>query len=429
MRYGGGWHALTGFDNTLDASAVRHGTVVLTPPHDWDGATPEKTQWVLWEGFCNLGSIRTQSLGSAIRGWGGRLTMVAARYNRTLASPLRLAARTIDTGILRYCKADDNGRWLLVLRDSIQQRESWQVWRWERGAYAPVPALPSEYVWQSDHVQMLGPDPAVWAWGVSCEGMWQGTRFVDRLPETDLSALIGTAEDWTSLAQWLRWWRVPLLSEPYVVNVRLQVDKQPLETLRAWISSSSPTGTSWDSPSSWIEVLRNYFHDWSPDPEVANRALEEFEFLKGPTPETWWQGHEALLAISPVLMVNLANAGLRGRGCSPQDRRAALSMLAARIAGLSSPGSAGLAKAEQSCLEDAASQWGLDHVFLEREVFSEAAKRVGLFSEGSARHQWLRGSTARGTSDDNLRIALNVGPLREWLAMRLIRGLTENEGK
>ena len=174
----------------------------------------------------------------------------------------------------------------------------------------------------------------------------------------------------------------------------------------------------WDEPSSWIEVLREHFHDWSPDPDIARRALEEFEFLTG-KPESWWQGYEPLLAISPVLLVSLAAAGLRGLGCSLHDSRAALTLLAARVAGLHKAGTAELAFAEQSRLKDAADQWGLDPYFLEREVFTEAAKRIGLAGGSSA--------MARDTNADNLRVALNTGPLREWLAVRLIREFTENE--
>jgi hypothetical protein len=345
--------------------------------------------------------------------------MMPARYNRAAVRPLPLATRVIETGILRYCLSDDRGRWLLALRDTISYSERWEVWRWDRDTAAPVKVPPVEYEWLGDRVQMLSAQPPVWAWGISCEGVWQGSRFVNAEPEVEFGTMAARVEHWPALAQWLRWWRVPLLSLPHSAYVKQRVYEQPLETLRAWTCSSSPDGTTWDDPSSWIEVLREYFHDWFPESEVARRALDDFEFLTG-TPDSWWRKYETVLAASPVLLVNLAVAGLRGIGCPAQETRAALAMLAARIARLTKGGMAELARAEQACLEDAAAQWGLDPYFLEREVFTEAAKQVGLREDHDA--------PTRETSADNLRVALNVGPLREWLAIRLIREFTQREG-
>jgi len=128
--------------------------------------------------------------------------------------------------------------------------------------------------------------------------------------------LIRTTQDWEKTAQWLRWWRVPLLHEILKTAVRARVAASRLTTLRSWTSTEElqcGARYSEEHEEAWQSVTRGFLWDWIPDGKESTAILTGLGLLTG-TPaldgDRAWNGYEELLAIQPLLLAQAARRGL-----------------------------------------------------------------------------------------------------------------------
>jgi len=189
--------------------------------------------------------VRSQQL----RGMGESLALRFGLMNQH--SPgLTLGSSTMYCGQLRRVQRD--GVWYrLQLRELSMRASEYRVHVWERGAAVPRVLDPTEVECDAQGAIlsiMLDSAPAPLGWALSLGRLWKGSRFhVD--PATGDAAWAAVCAGWLeifggqakregaweALAVCLRWWKFPVLMQPFLTAVEARVWAEPSATFRAWV--------------------------------------------------------------------------------------------------------------------------------------------------------------------------------------------------
>lgn len=166
--------------------------------------------------------------------------------NEAVDQRASLASSVFSTGILAEV-TENAGLYLLKLRHAIEAAADLRVWVWENGSPEPRLLELAEVEAHSDQRTLSILDLSARAplgWAVSLEGQWEGARLhLD--PGTPgwkeicsrwESTLLGS-NNWPATAAALRWWRFPVLMEPFRAIVHTRVQQDPVSTLLAWTGS------------------------------------------------------------------------------------------------------------------------------------------------------------------------------------------------
>jgi hypothetical protein len=284
-----------------------------------------------------------------------------------------------------------------------------QVLVWLLSQSSPTTIPRSSWSQQGRAVMLSCPPENVIAYAVAYNGAWLGSHPVS--PElVEFVALINTVEDWPNLARWLQWWRLPLLDEHVREALSRRIRKEPLETFLAWFSENEDFALKamrFSHPN-WQIVMRELFWNWKPSPAQSSEILRQTGSLSGDPRKDileGWKSLSELVAINPVLSAAIVIKGLPilYPSASPIECRSLCMIACNEIAGLPKQ-AADLPRFKQSLISEAARQMKVDRSFIEKGLFREALE---LYN-GEQR-------TAL-----NLRVALAVQPLRQWLAIQLI---------
>jgi hypothetical protein len=208
--------------------------------------------------------------------------------NEERANRIQLASAVYSTGILVEIQ-ETVELYLLVLREKIEAAPDLRVWVWEDSSSRPR-LLPREEVEaHSDNLtlsvlQLSASNPIGWA--VSLDGNWRGARFhVDprtknwpRLSE-QWSAVLAGEEAWEDCAAALRWWRFPVLMDPFRTVVLEQVSRNRFKTLKAWIGTPrvSQMALSRNEAEFYINPLRTLLWEFSPTTDECKQLWAAHE--------------------------------------------------------------------------------------------------------------------------------------------------------
>ena len=189
-----------------------------------------------------------------------------------------LVSSIYSTGILADV-TENAGLYLLKLRHAIEAAPDLRVWVWEDGSPEPRLLERAEVEAHSDQRTLSILDlsaPAPLGWAVSLEGQWQGARFhlsPGTLGWPDMcsrwESTLTESSDWRTTAAVLRWWRFPVLMEPFRSIVRARVQQDPVSTLQAWTSldlrPEMEIGRT--EAESFLSPIRTFLWQYSPSRE------------------------------------------------------------------------------------------------------------------------------------------------------------------
>jgi hypothetical protein len=228
----------------------------------------------------------------------------------------------------------------------------------------------------------------------------------------DFAKIVWDTPHWKETAAWLAWWHVPVLMQEIRSAVADRVRSQASDTLVAWLGLSngkmSPSCMS-NVTLRMKDAIRTFFHERLPDANKSADVLQSLQLVCGDWDQDEyeaWENYDTLLEISPVLLAHLARTG----GAAfykdqPDCFKDLMGLLRRRIAGLGELDSdSDVAEIENNLLATAARVMGVDDQFIKRSLLEEARKL-------------LKSETPIVR---NLEYCLDIQPLRDWIALRLL---------
>lgn len=306
-----GWNLLPR-NKALDAGTIEGNTLAIR----WCETDADDPWLTLGEMpvVANPRSLRRQGYAAC----GEPLELRFGLMNEVRNYRLTFAPAVYATGLLAEVKADES-RTVLVLRVPIEAANELQVWVWETGQSSPR-LLDSQFVSpQPDHRKLFiapGQVGVPLGWAISLDGEWRGARFAAEPQSRDWDGFVQRwlealrkAESWQQCAAALRWWRFPVLMEPFRETVEAQAARFGLATLKAWISPQSPIGglVSRSSAEFYMNPLRTLLWNYRPRSCEAMELWKSFAdeviaaFDKGQVSPTC----SLLLYAHPVLLARL----------------------------------------------------------------------------------------------------------------------------
>jgi hypothetical protein len=238
--------------------------------------------------------------------------------NEEIPSRIQLASAVYSTGILAAVR-ETVDLYLLVLREKIEAAPNLCVWVWEAGNSTPRLLSREEVEAHSDNqtisvLQLSAPNPIGWA--VSLDENWRGARFhADPRTKnwpwicTQWKDVLAQDETWGNCAAALRWWRFPVLMEPFLAIVRERALSNPYDTLRAWIESPRLPAMAFSRSEAeyYINPMRTLLWDYSPTPEECKRlwAAHETSFFSAFEAGQLCIAATLLLISHPVLLAKI----------------------------------------------------------------------------------------------------------------------------
>ena len=409
LERSGTWSPANG-EQLFDKADFGTGRLIVRPPSHWLGTPAELEDWALMEGasFCaRLRNHRLANLDNVTSGLGQPLTLAIGPYNNS-DSGIPIARAVVDSGILKELSISDNA-YSLILRHDIELNSNHQIWAWRRGEPVPKRLLRGSWVQQGRTIVISDSPEDLISCAISFNAAWLGSC-VRSDGFDQFAELIKTTEEWIEVAQWVQWWRIPLLYEKIRTAISLRIRRQPLETFRVWFCSG-PNANPMSMRSShphWEILLREFFWHWTPTEKESQELLASAGILTGNPGldvERGWTGLIDLTLVNPVLAALLALRGLKGLypNASLAEARSLIILACNEIAGLARQ-SANLVEAKHALLSEAVRQMRVDRAFIEKGLLHEARE---LYN-------------GREPLRQNLRVAYGVQPFRKWLTMELI---------
>lgn len=220
-----------------------------------------------------------------LRALGESLELRFGLMNESLAERIVLSSAVYSSGILADV-SESPDLYVLTLRDAIEAALELRVWVWEDGSSEPRVLPRSEVEAHSDKrtlstLQLSVSKPLGWA--VSLEGEWLGGRFHvsagspdwQRLRHNWTSTLANT-KNWPATAAALRWWRFPVLMDPFHLIVQEQARRHPLTTLLAWTAPDAcpDMSISRSEAEVFASPIRRFFWHYAPAGQDAMMAWD-----------------------------------------------------------------------------------------------------------------------------------------------------------
>jgi len=388
---------------------------VLAIPHE--GSLKE---WAYTEGdrFLARPSSSGDSIGQELVGLGAPLYFRKGPYNST-EKPLEISRAVIDSGVLGTAKRIDGG-WAVALRQDLDLSDQFRLHAWYPKEPVPVVVEPSHWRHDPQTRSLLVKsergdvdDPC--SISLSFSGTSVGRTWCGNSAFNEIARIVSAATDWRMTASWLAWWHVPVLADEIRQAVALRVRARTADTLIAWMGLvGNEEMPQWmkDVTLKMKAAIRVFFHGELPEPGKCAEILQALGLLSGDwyqDVDEAWERYENLLEISPVVLTHLVKSGTQELyGSKPVRVESLLQRLRCKIAGLpesdSSTTKADIANVEKELLWSASRVMTVDDQFLTRSVLEEA-RRV-LRSEASPVH--------------NLDYCLDIQPVRDWIALRLL---------
>ena len=273
-----GWIVFDGW-KTVDAAEVSGRKLQILFP-EADCFEPE---WYLCEGIRPIKRAASSVLLSGLAGCGEPLVLRESLLQGR-CSPLSPAV--INSGNLSHVSSS-GAQHQLELRHPSEWIHEYDVLVWPAEATMPY-ALPHECCTSLDDrtIIVTAYIEKPLAWAISHEGRWKGAKFVAnpdfasgwRDATAQFAASLYASSDWRNTAAWLRWWRIPVLMEPFRPAVASQVPKNQCTTLTEWIrqgeihsADNRPFLQSIDD-NLWSVAVRGFDALWNWHPDSSESA-------------------------------------------------------------------------------------------------------------------------------------------------------------
>lgn len=407
----GGW-ALPDCRRIMDKAELQTSRILALPSDP-----PNLTEWGFTEGerFLARPSRNGDYIGQELIGLGAPLCFRRGPYN-AVEAPIGISRAVIDYGVFAGAERIDQG-WCVGLRHEQEFTDEFAVHIWYPDEPLPVTLKRTE--WQHDCATrsiVVSPssshfdDPCSIA--LSFAGKCIGRTWCGMAAFHDIAKIIQDTPHWKETASWLAWWHAPVLIQEIRSAVADRVRSQAADTLVAWLGLSndnlSPKCMT-DVTLRMKDAIRSFFHEKLPDPGKSGEVLQSLQLVSG----DWdldeseaWESYDALLEISPIILAHLARTGAselyRGQ---PDKYKELMGLLRRRIASLGELDSdSDIVEVERDLLVTAARVMGVDEQFINRSLQNEARK--------------LLRSEQRNMR--NLEYCLEIQPLRDWIALRLL---------
>jgi hypothetical protein len=305
-----GWR-LVARDKVLDAGAIEGRTLAVR----WSESGADDPWLTLGHlpVVANPRSVRRQRYAAC----GEPLELRFGLMNEVANYRVTLAPAVYSTGILAEVKTDS--KYALALREPIEAVDELRVWVWEEGETSPrllEEGLVSPHPDKQNLWIALGAATSPIGWAIALEGEWRGARFHADPQSPGWStladkwvAILSRPEGWLECARALRWWRFPVLMEPFRKAVQAQAARSGFLTLRSWLDPYSPYGDPFSRPAAefYANPLRTLLWAYRPTPDESMSLWEVFApeiikaFDKGRVPPTCG----LLLNAHPVLLARI----------------------------------------------------------------------------------------------------------------------------
>ncbi len=273
----------------------------------------EDWAWLEGEHLCGRPRNEAMKLGLYAYGIGEPLDLCVGPYNRRY-NWAQVARALVQSGVLA-CATRDGDSCTLTLRSDLELGPDHELWVWRYDARCPESISREHWSQSEDQCEVkLADDASPLAFAVSYEGAWLGAWTLSDEWARLLRNRTGKP-DWSSTANWLKWWRVPLVHPDLIEQARAAVQRDRLGTFLAWVSTEPPcssTCTEEDFEAAWRYVVRKLFWRWYPNPDQSKIILRELSLLSGEGAldiGNGWAGFDRLMLISPVLAVRIAVQG------------------------------------------------------------------------------------------------------------------------
>lgn len=259
--------------DALDAGVIEGSRMAVR----WDGTADDP-----WLTLGPLPLVRDPQVlrRQRLKALGEPLELRFGLMNESLAERIPLAASVYSSGLLADV-SETTDLYLLKLRHAIEAAPDLRVWVWEDESSEPRILSRSEVEAHSDNrtlsvLQMSVGAPLGWA--VSLEGEWHGARFHVNPAAPEWSGLcyrwtstLACSSDWPATASALRWWRFPVLMDPFKDIVQEQVKRHPLDTLLAWVGPATrpEREISRSDADCFSNPIRTFLWQYSPTAEAC----------------------------------------------------------------------------------------------------------------------------------------------------------------
>lgn len=309
-----GWKVLKE-SSDVDASFLGIRRIVARLPAHFDGDRVSTADWAWMEGshFCGRPRNAPMLLGTAVHAVGEPLLLSVGPYNQSREGRV-IARSVIHSGVIAWIEQTNDGCYI-HLRRNLALGSEHGVWIWPSQSEEPHLLSRAEWRQEGDACTLrVHASTTPIAFAISFQGAWLGARTCER-GWAGLIDVLRSCKHWQLLAQWLKWWRVPLLHPALKPLASELVKSQPVATIQAWVSGNTSVTipvSSDEHEESWRTVTRMLLWDWAPTPADAAMILRNCGLLTGNLEDDSrlaWDGYEELLAVQPILLAQLAARG------------------------------------------------------------------------------------------------------------------------
>jgi hypothetical protein len=226
----------------IDVEYLRGRRILTRVPSRYHGDQLVVEDWAWMEGdhFCGRPRDKACAIGGTLHALGESLCLGAGPYNRPFGGQ-RLARSVIQSGIVDRVE-QDGGEYQIQLRHAIELGPGYAIWVWIENGASPEVVPVTDWIQEEDACLVaLNPSAKPVAFAISFRGEWQGARTCQS-GWNGFADLILSSPAWETTAQWLKWWRVPLLQEVLRTAVRKRVIEAKIGTIRAWAATDDLQG-------------------------------------------------------------------------------------------------------------------------------------------------------------------------------------------
>lgn len=374
------------------------------PPSIWKGEALEERDWAILEGdrILDRPSRRGQMLIHSLFGLGEELRLAVNKRGEWWRG-FKIVLGVVDTGLIRSAEKTDSAVTIELLRD-IEIGQNHELWVWPTDAPEPAP-LAREY-WRVDDGRIVadietGHTASI---AIAFKGLWLGAISLGRDHSwLTFKGVIEQTTCWSVTAEWLRWFRVPILL-PHLRSVaQMKAESDPAGTFLAWTCerpTDSRSSFSDEHRERWAQVIRAFLYFWRPTPEEATHVLGALGVLPSDPLEIieafestreGWQNADVLARIDPGMFASLAISALPAAypDARPEERAVLVKILRKQIMGTD----------QELSLEEFSWRIGLDRRFASAVLNAESLRRERSLS---------------------LRIALGDYSVRQLVCVRLL---------
>jgi hypothetical protein len=374
------------------------------PPCLWKGENFEERDWAILEGdrILDRPSRRGQMLIHSLFGLGEELRLAVNNRGEWWRG-FKIVQGVVDTGVIRSAEQTPSAVTIELLRD-FEIGQGHELWVWPINAHKPNPI--SRHCWRVDDGRIVAElvEGNAAAIAITFKGLWLGAISLGRDHSWEIfKGVIDQTECWSVTAEWLRWFRIPMLLPNLRSAARMKVEADPAGTFLAWTSehqADSRVSFSDDHREQWAHVIRAFLHFWKPTSEEAVQVLGALGVLPGDPIEIveafelsreGWQNADGLARIDPGIFSSLIVSALpvAYQDARQEERAVLVKILRKQIMGTD----------QELSLDEFSSRIGLDRRFASAVVNAESLRRERTLS---------------------VRIALGDYSVRQFVCVRLL---------